>query len=46
MFPRSRCSSTNGSPLPAILDTLKGHKRDKQDVFLDTLFGSEEKAIG
>ncbi len=29
----------------AILDTLKGHKRDKQDTFLDTLFGSEERPL-
>ncbi len=29
----------------AILDTLKGHKRDKQDTFLDSLFGSTERPL-
>jgi len=29
----------------AILDTLKGHKRDKQDTFLDSLFGSQERPL-
>ena len=29
----------------AILDTLKGHKRDKQDTFLDSLFGSPERPL-
>jgi adenine-specific DNA-methyltransferase len=29
----------------AILDTLKGHKRDKQDDFLGSLFGSPERSL-
>ncbi len=29
----------------AILDTLKGHKRDKQDSFLDNLFASAERSL-
>ena len=29
----------------AILDTLKGHKRDKQDTFLDAMFGSAERPL-
>jgi adenine-specific DNA-methyltransferase len=29
----------------AILDTLKGHKRDKQDTFLDAMFGTSERPL-
>ena len=29
----------------AILETLKGHKRDKQDSFLDNLFASAERSL-
>lgn len=29
----------------AILDTLKGHKRDKQDDFLGALYGSPERSL-
>jgi adenine-specific DNA-methyltransferase len=29
----------------AILETLKGHKRDKQDTFLDAMFGSTERPL-
>jgi adenine-specific DNA-methyltransferase len=29
----------------AILDTLKGHRRDKQDTFLDMLYGSAERPL-
>jgi adenine-specific DNA-methyltransferase len=29
----------------AILETLKGHKRDKQDTFLDAMFGSPERPL-
>jgi adenine-specific DNA-methyltransferase len=29
----------------AILDTLKGHQRDKQDDFLDSLYGSPERSL-
>ncbi len=29
----------------AILETLKGHKRDKQDDFLDNLFGAAERPL-
>src|SRR5687767_13227198 len=29
----------------AILETLKGHKRDKQDEFLDALYGFQERAL-
>jgi adenine-specific DNA-methyltransferase len=39
LFVHERLSTT------AIIETLRGHKRDKQESFLDSLFGSEERSL-
>ena len=39
LFVHERLSTT------AILETLKGHKRDKQDDFLDALYGFQERPL-